>query len=155
MATKKSKKGKLAEASAKVGKTLARSTHKAEDTGRKVKEQAEKLIKDATKKAEKTVDTAVSKVKKMTTTKKKPAAKTKKVSPFKPDKKMSVEGHLGFIAGDIYEYLEKNGTTEVEKIINIMKRRKNSTGLTCGALGWLTREAKVTFSKDGNKVSLI
>ena len=147
----------LTEAGKKVGKALARSSHTVEKTGQKMKKAGEKLVKDAAKKAEKTVQSAIGKVKKEVSelTHKKTAGAAPEKSPlFKPGKGMTVEGQIGFLAGDILEYLNQNGPTPVAKIAGVMKDR-GSLPLLGAALGWLAREAKISFSKDGAKVSVL
>lgn len=149
---KKPSKSSLKETSVKVGKVLARSSHKVETTREKIKKTAEKMVEDASKKAEQTVSETVDKIKKEVSalTKGKTAKKERPKPPaLMPKKGMAVEGHMGFLAGDIYDYLQKNGETEVDKIVNVMKRRKNSIAMIHAALGWLAREAKVSFSSDG------
>lgn len=156
MAAKKTK-STLNETGKKVGKALARSSHTVEETGQKMKKAAEKMVKDATKKAEKSVESAIGKVKKEISelTHKKTACAASDKSPmFKPGKGTTVEGQIGFLAGDIFEYLTKNGPTPVAKITSAMKS-KASLPLIGAALGWLAREAKISFSKDGAKVSLL
>ncbi len=174
MAAKKDKSA-LTEAGRKVGKALARSSHTVEETGHKMKAAAGKLVKDAAKKAEKTVESAIGKVKaelsglpaqtklmpfgykkevSELTHKKTPCTTPEKDLLFKPSKGMTVEGQIGFLAGDILEHLSQNGTTPVAKITSVMKDRGSLT-LLGAALGWLAREAKITFSKDGTKVSIL
>ena len=163
----------LTEAGKKMGKALARSSHTVEKTGQKMKKAGEKLMKDAAKKAEKTVQSAIGKVKAELSslpaqtkrmpfgykkevsdlTHKKTACTTPEKSPlFKPGKGMTVEGQIGFLAGDILEYLCENGTTPVTEIAGVMKKRGGLT-LLGAALGWLAREAKISFSPCGTKVS--
>ena len=145
----------LTEAGKKVGKALARSSHTVEKTGQKMKKAGEKLVKDATKKAEKTVQSAIGKVRKEVsdlTHKKAPCAPPEKSPLFKPVKGMTVEGQIGFLAGDILEYLTQNGPTPVTKIAEVMKKR-GGPALLGAALGWLAREAKISFSPCGTKVS--
>lgn len=156
MAAKKNKSA-LNEAGKKVGKALARSSHTVEETGQKMKKAGEKLVKDAAKRAEKTVKSAIGKVKKEVnelTHKKTPCAAPGKEPLFMPGKGMTVEGQIGFLAGDIFEYLTQNGPTPVAKIASVMKNRGNLP-LLGAALGWLAREAKIAFSKDGAKVSIL
>lgn len=156
MATSKDKSA-LTEAGKKVGKALARSGHTVEETGQKMKKAAEKIVKDATRKAEKSVESAIDKVKKEVSeiTRKKPAgASVAKASLFMPEKGMTIEGQIGFLAGDIYEHLCKNGPTPVDKISGFTKKSGN-LALMGAALGWLAREAKITFSADGSEVSLL
>lgn len=145
----------LTEAGKKMGKALARSSHTVEKTGQKMKKAGEKLVKDAAKKAEKTVESALGKVKKEVselTHKKAPCATPEKSPLFKPGKGMTVEGQIGFLAGDILEYLCENGTTPVTEIADVMKKR-GGLPLLGAALGWLAREAKISFSPCGTKVS--
>jgi vacuolar-type H+-ATPase subunit H len=156
MATQKDKSA-LTEAGKKVGKALARSSHTVEETGHKMKKAAEKMVKKAAKKAEKTVESAIGKVKKEVselTHKKAPCAAPEKSPLFKPEKGMTVEGQIGFLAGDIFEYLSENGPTPLAKIASVMKNR-GSIALLGAALGWLAREAKISFSKDGAKISVL
>lgn len=147
----------LTEAGKKVGKALARSGHTVEKTGQKMKKAAGKMVKDAAKKAEQTMESAIGKVKKEVselTHKKTACAAPGKDPLFKPGKGMTVEGQIGFLAGDIFEYLSENGPTQVAKIASVMKSRGNPS-LLGAALGWLAREAKISFSKDGSKISVI
>ncbi|MFH1019040.1 MAG: winged helix-turn-helix domain-containing protein [Pseudomonadota bacterium] len=156
MAAKKDKSA-LNEAGRKVGKALARSGHTVEETGQKMKTAAEKFVKDAAKKAEKTVESAIGKVKKEVSElshKKTACAAPEKDPLFKPGKGMTVEGQIGFLAGDILEYLCENGPTPVTKLAGVMKDRAG-LALLGAAVGWLAREAKIAFSKDGAKVSIL
>ena len=156
MAAKKDESA-LNEAGRKVGKALARSSHTVEKTGHKMKKAAEKIVKNAAKKAEKTVESAIGKVKKEVTDlshKKLTCTMQEKGPLFKPGKGMTVEGQIGFLAGDIFMYLSENGPTPVEKITSAMKNR-GTLPLIGAAFGWLAREAKITFSKDGAKVSIL
>ena len=156
MAASKNKSA-LTEAGKKGGKALARSGHTMEETGNKMKKAAKKIVKKAVKKTEKTVESAIGMVKKEVNelTHKKPACAPSEKSPlFKPGKGMTVEGQIGFLAGDIFEYLNENGPVTVEKIACAMKNR-GSSALLGAALGWLAREAKISFSKDGAKISVL
>jgi len=156
MSAKKNKSA-LNDAGRKVGKALARSSHTVEETGQKMKAAAEKLVKDAAKKAEETMESAIGKVKKEVSelTHKKPTCAASEKSPlFKPGKGMTVEGQIGFLAGDIFEYLNENSPATVEKIACAMKNR-GSSALLGAALGWLAREAKITFSANGSEVSIL
>lgn len=147
----------LTEAGKKVGKALARSGHTVEETGQKMKKAARKMVKKATKKAEKTVESAIDKVKKEVKdlTHKKTSSTTSAKAPlFKPGKGITVEAQIGFLAGDIFMYLSENGPTPVATITSVMKN-KGSLPLLGAAFGWLAREAKISFSKDGAKVSIL
>ncbi|OGR01513.1 MAG: hypothetical protein A2505_07565 [Deltaproteobacteria bacterium RIFOXYD12_FULL_55_16] len=168
-------KSALTEAGKKAGKALARSGHTMEETGHKMKKAAEKIMKDAVKKAEKVVESAIGKVQtelsslpaqtklmplgckkelRESTQKKSPCAAPAKNPLFPPEKGMTVEGQIGFLAGDIFEYLTRNGPTPVETLTCLMKKRENLS-LLGAALGWLAREAKITFSANGSEVSIL
>lgn len=127
--TKKSSDNPMAETGIRVGKALARSTFKAEEAKRKAQQTAHKIITTATK-------------------------KKAKESPLKSKSGLPVEAQLGFVAGDVYDYLAKNGTTPVDKLVNAMKLRKNSAAIVYGAIGWLAREDRLAFSSEGAEVSL-
>lgn len=150
------KKSGLKETGKKVGKALARSERALEETGQKMKKAAEKMAKEAVKKAEKTMGSAVDLMKKeveVITGKKNACAKGKNPPLFKTCKNMSVEGQIGFLAGDIFEHLAKHGPTTVAELARLEK--KANPALFGAALGWLAREAKISFSGDGGKISLL
>lgn len=159
MATKKDKavSTSLNETTVKVGKALARSTHQMEETGRKLTKAAKKLVKEATHRVEETMEDTVDLVKKEVKSlrKKKEEATSASSTPlFQPGHGMTVEGQMGFLAGDIYQYLSDHGPTSVKKLHDHLARRHPSS-LAFAALGWLTREAKICFSEDGQSVSLL
>ena len=61
---------------------------------------------------------------------------------------------IGETAGKIYQAIEKNGdmtTSQLEKITGTTSVILNQ------ALGWLARESKISFQKEGNqwKISLV
>ena len=156
MATQKDK-STLTETGKKVGKALARSSHTAEETGQKMKAAAEKMVKTAAGKAGKTVESAMGTIKKEVSElsrKRQAGATAEKGSLFTPAKGMTVEGQIGFLAGEIFEYLSKNGPTPAAEIASVMKTR-GTLPLLGAALGWLAREAKIAFSQDGATVSLL
>jgi hypothetical protein len=147
----------LKKASVQVGKALARSTHKVEETGRKAKTAAGNLVKTASRKAEKSVETTMAKVKSVASRPKaaSPKAKAPAASPLRPRKELDVTGHIGFLAGEVYHYLAKHGESPVEKVVSSVKNSSNSEALIYSALGWLARECKVAFSADGSSVTLL
>ena len=134
----------MTETSIKVGKALARTSVKAETSTKKVKKMAEELL-----------DTVTAK-----TTKKKsdrpqpPMAKKKGALPLSPAPGLSVEGHLGFLAGDIYHHLEAEGQTAVSKLLTALKKRQHTEAMFYAAIGWLAREGQVTFTPDGKDLTL-
>ncbi|HIJ79494.1 MAG: winged helix-turn-helix domain-containing protein [Desulfobulbaceae bacterium] len=156
---KKTDKSGLTETSIKVGKALARSSSKVEQTGQQVKTATQKLVKSATEMAEETFDATLHKIKeageRVIGNKAAPAKKATLKNPFKPGKKMTVEKHFSELAEDIYAYLTENDETSVDKLTNVMKRRKNSVAVIYATLGWMSREAKISFSKDGANISAI
>jgi hypothetical protein len=136
----------LTETSIKVGKALAKSALKAEATGKKAKDAATKLVETVKEKS------GVSVLKEA----KKVVKKTKAVNraTFPLQDNLSVKMRMGFLAGDLFHYLKENGETKIDKLVRIMQKRKNTKAYIFGAIGWLTREGKIAFSKDGNKIDL-
>lgn len=139
------KQNKMTEASIKVGKALARTSIKAEKSTNKVKKMAEELLDTVTSKKTDKKATA--------STKKKPAARSRSL-PLAPAAGLSVEGHLGFLAGDLYRVLEADGETAVNKLISSLKKRSHSEAMIYAAIGWLAREGQVTFTPDGKSLML-
>ena len=123
-----------------VVKSLARTTAKAEKGTKKVREMAEEFIHS---------------VSGMT-----PDSISKKnvlghgILPLSPAPGLSVEGHLGFLAGDIYQALKTNGETEVVKLISTLKKHNHSETMIYAAIGWLAREGQVTFTPNGENLFL-
>jgi len=158
---KKAGKSVLNETSVRVGKALARSTHTVEETGQKIKNAAEKLAKEARETAhriEETVEKKVGKIKKEASGpgKKQPAPRAAGGGQlFSPAKEMTVEACIGFLAGDIYQYLDKHGAMPVEQVSGAMRANGNSPALVSAALGWLAREGRIAFSADGARISLL
>ena len=64
---------------------------------------------------------------------------------------LSQEEKIGFAAGEIYNYLNKNGTTTFAKMKKELDLKGNFADL---GLGWLAREDKVEISKKGTSVSV-
>lgn len=137
----KTTKNTLTNASVRVGKALARSTVAIEKTGRRVRKSASKLVEATMGKG------------KQTTSPQKP--KTTGESLLKPNSAMTVEALIGFLAGDIYNYLAKNREVATTELFRAMKRRNNTPAYICAALGWLAREYKVRFLDDGETIALV
>ena len=72
------------------------------------------------------------------------ATKSKKVS-------LSLEEQIGFCAGDIYNYLQINGTTTFAKMKKELDLKGNFADL---GLGWLAREHKVEIEQKGPAVRI-
>lgn len=142
MATNHSRttKDTLTEASVRVGKALARSSVTIEKTGRQARQMAEQLV-----------GSAIGKKAKPATTR----SKGKAESLLKPNSAMTVEALIGFLAGDIYNYLEEKREIATSELFRAMKRRNNTSAYICAALGWLAREYKIRFLDDGEKIALI
>lgn len=143
------KKNKLTKTTEKVGKALARSTFKAESASKMAQEKIEDLVGKVSKRAHEAMDS----VNKFTGTEKKNAQR-KATSPFKADRGLTILEQFGFTAGHIYEYLDKNGLVPTSRLVNAIMRKKNSKANVLAAIGWLAREDKLQFSKDGEMVSL-
>ena len=67
---------------------------------------------------------------------------------------LSQEERIGFAAGEIYNYLNENGTTSFAKMKKELDLKGNFADL---GLGWLAREDKIQIERKGayTKVSLI
>ena len=130
-----------------MGKALARSSFKAESAGKAAKKKVEDIVGKVSQKAQATVD-------KVGHIKPKGKKKSKGRKIFKPVGSLTVAEQIGLTAGDIYHYLQSNGEVAAEKVINAMKRRKNTQAVASAALGWLAREDKIVFDKEGVMVRL-
>ncbi len=142
------KKSKLTQTTEKVGKALARSSFKAESASKAAKKKVENIVGRVTQRTQHTID----KVAKL-----KPPAKQSKVTSkplFKTNGSLTAQEQIGLTAGDIYLYLQANGEVAATKVVNAMKRRKNSQAIAHAALGWLARENKLVFSQDGASLRL-
>ena len=64
---------------------------------------------------------------------------------------LSQEEKIGFAAGEIYNYLNKNGTTTFAKMKKELDLKGNFADL---GLGWLARENKVEISQKGPAVKV-
>ncbi len=64
---------------------------------------------------------------------------------------LSQEEKIGFAAGEIYNYLNENGTTTFAKMKKELDLKGNFADL---GLGWLARENKVEISQKGPAVKV-
>lgn len=64
---------------------------------------------------------------------------------------LSQEEKIGFAAGEIYNYLNENGTTSFSKMKKELDLKGNFADL---GLGWLARENKVEISQKGPAVKV-
>lgn len=64
---------------------------------------------------------------------------------------LSQEERIGFAAGEIYNYLNQNGTTTFAKMKKELDLKGNFADL---GLGWLARENKVEISQKGPAVKV-
>ncbi len=64
---------------------------------------------------------------------------------------LSQEAQIGFAAGEIYNYLNQNGTTSFAKMKKELDLKGNFADL---GLGWLARENKVEISQKGPAVKV-
>lgn len=64
---------------------------------------------------------------------------------------LSQEEQIGFAAGEIYNYLNTNGTTSFAKMKKELDLKGNFADL---GLGWLARENKVEISQKGPAVKV-
>jgi len=150
MATRKTAKQDqdiLTETGVKIGKALAKTAHKAEVIKRKAKQTTKKII-------EETVTKAGEKVAGFRRQKREEVPRSAQ-SGLHPKARESVEAALAAIAEEIRHYLVEHGPVPTVKILNVMKRRGNTTALVHAALGWSARECRIRFSEDGENVSLV
>ena len=144
------KKNKLTKTTEKVGKALARSTFKAETAGKVAQKKVEDLVGKVSKRAQE----AMGAVNKITGTESATPADKKKQPPFKANKGLSIPDQFGYTAGTIHDYLDKNGLVPTNRLINAIMQKRNSKANVLAAIGWLAREDKLHFSKNGEMVSL-
>ena len=64
---------------------------------------------------------------------------------------LTLEEKIGFSAGEIYNYLNVNGTTSFSKIKKDLDLKGNFADL---GLGWLARENKVDIQQKGPAVKI-
>ena len=64
---------------------------------------------------------------------------------------LTQQEQIGFAAGEIYNYLHKNGTTSFAKMKKELDLKGNFADL---GLGWLAREDKVEISQKGPAVKI-
>ncbi len=135
-------KNTLTDAGIRVGKALARSSAKIEQTGRKARRVAKQLVESTVGKKTKQPAPAI-------------RPKGEAESLLKPNSAMTVEALIGFLAGDIYNYLAETKQVTTADLFRAMKRRDNNTAYICAALGWLAREYKIHFLDDGETIALV
>ena len=138
--TQQKKQTAITEVGIKVGKALARTSAKADEGTQKVKNIAEELINSVAGKH--------------TDSKTKKNALQPRNLPLSPAPGLSVEGHLGFLAGDIYQILKTERETAINKLISTLKKHKHSETMIYAAIGWLAREGQVTFTPNGRNLIL-
>lgn len=137
----RTQKDTLTDAGVRIGKALARSSVKVEQTGRKAQQAAKRLVEATMGKGKKSAAPR--------------RAKSTAESPLKPNSAMTVEALIGFLAGDIYNYLAEKKEVVTADLFRAMKHRNNSQAYICAALGWLAREYKIRFLDDGEKIALV
>ncbi len=59
--------------------------------------------------------------------------------------------NIGERAGDVFRYLENNGSCSVSKMKKDLNLKTDDINL---ALGWLARENKVAFFRKGNNTNI-
>lgn len=62
-----------------------------------------------------------------------------------------MEAEIGDAAGTIWEYLDKHGETTLS---SIKQRVKLSEQMVLMAIGWLAREGKLSFIREGRSVKI-
>jgi hypothetical protein len=149
--SKKSPSGFLNDALSRAKKVFESTTSKAEETGKKALKFTEEMAKTVSHQAE----AAVKKIREMSQGEDAtPEAKTKKPLSLKSKEGKSLEKELATVAEDIYSYLEKNGEASLDKIVNVMKRKKNTQLLVFCAIGWLLHDKKVIIGADDTTIAI-
>ncbi len=116
---------------------------------KKVEELLEKVSGNVSKRTHGAID-AVNKI----TGPVKGADNNKTAITFKAGKGLTIPEQFGYTAGEIHTYLDQNGLVPTSRLINAIMQKKNSKANVLAAIGWLAREDKLQFSKDGEMVSL-
>lgn len=136
-------------------KALETTSSKAEKTGRQALKLTEEFAESFTSKAEAAVEATVKKIKEI-----RYADEETETSPssakslqLKPREGMTVEQQLSTVGDEIAAYLEKNGPATLDKIANVMKRRKNSQLMIVGAIGWLIHAGTVQIGADNTTLA--
>ncbi|MDH4321820.1 MAG: winged helix-turn-helix domain-containing protein [Desulfobulbaceae bacterium] len=140
----KPEKDIITETSIKVGKALARTSIQAEKSTNKVKKMAEELLESVGEKVSRTKNAVAAKKK---------TAPAREIA-LAPASGLSVEGHLGFLAGDLYQTLKAKGDTAASELVNALRKRGHTEAMIYAAMGWLAREGQVTFTPDGKNLTL-
>ena len=63
-----------------------------------------------------------------------------------------MDDKIGEVAGKVYDFLENNGLTTVTKM---SKSIDESRSKICMGVGWLAREGKLDFEKDGRAEKIV
>ncbi len=58
---------------------------------------------------------------------------------------------IGFAAGDVWQYLESNGTSTID---DLRKGLRIKESLVLMAIGWLAREEKLSFDAEGKTLRI-
>ncbi len=155
MSAKKSKKadrGKkqediMTKTSVRIGKALARTSFKAEETSRKAKKKVKEIIDKTAAKA-----TATAKCASLAVSGEGDLSKS--ADFLKQQKGATVESQLASLANSICNYLEKNGKTKTTKLLNAMMQQKNSKVAVYAAIGRLAQVGKIVFTAKGATIAL-
>ena len=150
---KKSSSGFINDALNRAKKVFESTSSKAEETGKKALKLTEEIAETVSHRAEE----AVQKIKELSHTEKEivePESQTKKPLALKPKEGLSVNKHLEELAEDIVAYLEKNGKATIDKIVNVMRRKKSTQLMVICAIGWLLHAKKITIGADTTTLAI-
>ena len=151
--SKKTQSGFLNDALSRAKKVFESTTSKAEETGKKALKFTEEIAETVSHKAEETVK----KFKDLSHTDQavvEPEPQTQKPLALKPKDGLTVTKHLETLADDIVTYLEKNGKATIDKIVNSMKRKKNTQLMVICAIGWLLHDKKISIGADDTTLAI-
>ena len=151
----KPRPGFFSDAIERAKKALEATSSKAEETSRKAMKFTEEIAESVTNKAEAAVEATVKKIREIRYTEEEhDQSVTSKVLQLKPRAGMTAAKQIDEIGTGIIDYLGKNGETTLDKITNVMKRRKNSQLFVLCAIGWLLHDQKVKIGADNTTLAI-
>jgi len=145
----------ISDAIKRARKAFEVTTTKAEETSRKAIKLTEEIAESVTNKAEAAVEATVKKFREIrySDEKSSPTATTKTLR-LKPRAGLNAAKQIDEIGLGIIDYLEKNGATTIDKMVNVMKQRRNSQLLIIGAIGWLLHDRKLKIGADNTTLAI-
>ena len=128
-------------------KALEQTAIQAEKTGRRALKFTEEVAESVSHSAE----NAVQKIKHLAQQETTPSQEEKsarKPLRFPTRDGLEVEAQVAALSEEISSYLEKNGPSALDKVVNTMQRHRKSQPLIFCAIGWLLQKKKITIGAD-------